>query len=396
MPLLIIAWALILYGIFALFSVSIHESFTTTLNLINKWKMVGDPSNYFYFFKQLVNLVRACGAGFLMYRFPLKNLKNQKFLTVISIVVILFQILVFVPGIWVSLNGARGWLNIPGIPSIQPAEFFKIRYVIFIGRWFIRKRHLLNGFDIMKKYFIVHIIIFFVFLLIPDLGSVLVMGLTGLMMCRYAGVKKRNILRMVGIAIVIGIITLGWLFWFNNSFCTEDYTKIEKPLYCKFTYITRRITAYVDPESDVTGKDSDRQNRQALIAIGGWWFIWQWYGKWLQKFGYIPEAQSDFIFAAFAEETGFLWSLILLSLYSALIWHTLKKIPNQSDEYFKLISIWLISLIIIQMFVNIGVNTKILPNTWLTLPFISYGWTALMTNVIMVVLLHKILYGKES
>jgi len=61
----------------------------------------------------------------------------------------------------------------------------------------------------MKKYFIVHIIIFFVFLLIPDLGSVLVMGLTGLMMCRYAGVKKRNILRMVGIAIVIGIIALG-------------------------------------------------------------------------------------------------------------------------------------------------------------------------------------------
>lgn len=170
--------------------------------------MVGDPSNYFYFFKQLVNLIRACSAGLIMYRFPLKNLKNQKFLTVISIVVILFQILVFVPGIGISLNGARGWLNIPGIPSIQPAEFFKIRYVIFIGRWFIRKRHLLNGFDIMKKYFIVHIIIFFVFLLIPDLGSVLVMGLTGLMMCRYAGVKKRNILRMVGIAIVIGLLAL--------------------------------------------------------------------------------------------------------------------------------------------------------------------------------------------
>lgn len=358
--------------------------------------MVGDPSNYFYFFKQLTNLVWAIGAGFVIYLFPLKALKNHKFLTILSVVILLFQILVFVPGIWVSLNGAKWWLHIPGIPSIQPAEFFKIWYVIFLAWWFVRKKNILQSFDIMKKYFVVHIVIFFVFLLIPDIGSVLVMGLTGLIMCRYIGINHKNIIRMLGIAVAGGWTILMWLFAFNNTLCTADYTKTEKPLYCKFTYITRRIDAYINPNSDVTGKDSDWQNRQALIAIGAGGIIGQWYGKGLQKFGYIPEAQSDFIFAAFAEESWFLWTLILLWLYGALIRYTMKKIPSQNNEYLRLISIWLLWLIIVQVFVNIGVNTKVLPNTWLTLPFISYGGTALMTNVIMIVLLHKILYERNN
>lgn len=396
MPLLIIAGILIIYGLFALFSVSIHESFTTTLKLINKGLMEWDPSNYFYFFKQVINIVRWIGAWLLVYFFPLKNFKNPRFLTVLSIIILLFQFAVFIPGIGISLNGARWWLNIPWLPSIQPSEFFKIGYVIFLARWFIRKKYLLGGIDILKKYFVVHIAIFFVFLLIPDLGSVVVMAITGLIMARYIGVKKRNILWMIGIGSLVWVAGLLGLFSFNNTFCTEDYNKVTKPAYCKFTYITKRVSVYINPSNDQTGKDSDRQNRQALIAIGAGGFFWQWYGKGLQKFWYIPEAQSDFIFAAFAEELWFVNTLILLGLYGALIWYTLIKVPAQRDEHMRLVSIWLLSLIIVQAFVNISVNIKLLPNTGLTLPFISYGWTALMTNIIVIVLLYKILYAKNN
>lgn len=401
MPLIIITWLLLSYGIFALFSVSIHESFTTTLSLINKGKLEWDPSNYFYFFKQLHNLVWAFWVWFIVYIFPLKAFKSNRFLTLLSILILLFQLLVFTP-LGTSLNGARWWLDLPGLPSIQPSEFFKVWYVIFLAWWFVRKRHLLNSFDIMKKYFIVHIIIFFAFLLIPDIGSVLVMAFTGLIMCWYAGVSHENILKMLGIWAVLGMTSLIGLFSFNNTFCIPPWSsnwvqwswtkENPKPWYCKLTYITKRISVFWNSDLDKDDKGTNRQNAQALIAIGGGWTFGKGYWKWLQKFGQIPEAQSDFIFAAFAEESGFLGTLILLGLYAALAWYTIIKIPEQKDEYFKIISVWLISLIMVQMFVNIGVNTRLIPNTWLTLPFISYGGTALMTNIIMVILLYKILY----
>ena len=395
MPLVIVTWLLLLYGILALFSVSVHESFTTTLSLINKWILQWDPSNYFFFFKQIKNFAYVAIVGYIIYLFPLRALKNHKFLAILSITIFIFQILVFTP-LGSKLWGARGWLDLPGLPSIQPSEFFKLGYVLFIAWWFVRKQHLLNSGVILKKFFFMNALLLWIFLLIPDLWSVLVMGLTSLIMCIYAGVSTKNILRMLGIGIGwFGIIA--WIFMgIKSSFCTINPNntngKESLPKICRYTYITRRFEVFLDPEEDTTGRNTSRQNRQAVIAIGWGWFWWKWYGKWLQKFGYIPEAQSDFIFAAFAEETGFWWVIILLWLYSALVYYTVIKIYLVKDNYFKLLSIWLISLLVVEVFVHIGVNIQLLPNTWLTLPFISYGGTSLMTSIIAVVLLYKILY----
>jgi len=111
----------------------------------------------------------------------------------------------------------------------------------------------------------------------------------------------------------------------------------------------------------------------------------------LQKFGYIPEAQSDFVFSAFSEEIGFVGNIVLLSLYFYLAWYVLVHLHRVRNPYLKLIAVGIISLIVVQMFVNLGVNLKIMPNTGLTLPFVSFGGTALMVNVIEIVLLYRIL-----
>jgi cell division protein FtsW len=162
----------------------------------------------------------------------------------------------------------------------------------------------------------------------------------------------------------------------------------------RFAYIQKRFTYFISSSVDPQAKQIWRQNQQALLAIGGGGLLGKWYGKWLQKFWFIPEAQSDFVFAAFSEEIWFLGNMILLSLYLYIAYYFLTRVRNIKDDHAKMVGIGILSLILIQAFVNIWVNIKILPNTGLTLPFISYWGTALMVNFMEMVLLYKILKRK--
>ena len=110
--------------------------------------------------------------------------------------------------------------------------------------------------------------------------------------------------------------------------------------------------------------------------------------------GQLPEAYSDMIFPAFSEEIGFVGNMLLFALYMGLFFTVLKQLSQVRDPQLKTLAIGIISLIIVQVFVHIGVNLEILPNTGLTLPFVSHGGTALMINLIELALLYKILRGK--
>jgi len=284
------------------------------------------------------------------------------------------QLSVFIPGIWVTLNGARWWINLPLLWSLQPAEFFKLWYVLFFASWLIRKRDILNTKQFFSNFIVINILLFFVFLLIPDLGTLLILAMVALVMCRYSGEKLKYIMVMVGGALITALLA-----WSVAGLVSD-----------KFDYIQKRFTYFLNTNVDPQSRDVGWQNQQALIAVGGGGFSGKWYGKGLQKFGYIPEAQSDFIFAAYSEEIGMLGDIVLLGIYLFLAYYFISKLPQVKSEYNKTIWVWIIALIIIQAFVNMWVNLKILPNTGLTLPFISYGGTAMMVNIIEIILLYKI------
>lgn len=376
---IIIAWIILtFFGILSIYSVSIHESFTLTLSMIANGTRHSDPSNYFYFFRQIRNLAIALVMAGITYAIPIRFFQNNKNITIIAVFLMVLQILVFVPGIGIVLNGARGWINIPGLPSIQPAEFFKLWYVLFLGWWLIRKRDKVNTKDFFISFIILNAIFFFIFLLIPDLGTVMILAIVGLIMCRYAGAK---------IKYVIWILfwwLIGWLVAGSIAGMVSD----------RFAYIQKRFTYFLSSSVDPQARQIWWQNQQALLAIGGWGFLGKGYGKWLQKFWYIPEAQSDFVFSAFSEEIGFIGNMFLLAIYLYIGYYFLTRVRHIKDEHKKMIGIGILSLILVQAFVNIWVNVKILPNTWLTLPFISYGGTALMVNFIEMMLLYKILKNK--
>lgn len=378
MPIIIVWILLTAFGLLSMFSVSIHESFTLTLSLIASGKLDGDPSNYFYFFRQLRNIGMGVIMGAITYAIPIRFFQNNKNVTIIAIILMALMIAVFIPGVGVVLNGARGWIDIPWLPSIQPAEFFKLWYVLFLWWWLIRKRDKINTKDFFISFILLNGLLYGVFLLIPDLGTVMILAIVGLIMCRYAGAKIKYVLR----------ITFWWLI---SALVVGSIAGMVSE---RFAYIQKRFTYFISSSVDPQAREIWRQNQQALLAIGGWGLFGKWYGKWLQKFGFIPEAQSDFIFAAFSEEIGFAGNMVLLAMYLYIAYYFLTHLRYVKDDHKKIIGIGILSLILIQAFVNIWVNLKILPNTGLTLPFISYWWTALMVNFMEIVLLYKILKNK--
>ncbi|MCX6822674.1 MAG: FtsW/RodA/SpoVE family cell cycle protein [candidate division SR1 bacterium] len=378
MAIIMIGIALTVIGILAIYSVSIYESFTLTMSLVAKGTMTGDPSNYFYFFRQLRSVGIAVVAAGLIYKLSIKFFQNERNMTILAIVLMVLQISVFIPGIGTTLNGARGWINIPFLPSIQPSELFKLGYVLFLGSWLLRRRSIVNDRKFFVSFIVVNIILFGIFLLIPDLGTVMILGIVGLIMCRYMGAKLKYILRIL----------------FGGLFAGLAAGSILGMVSDRFSYIQQRFTYFISSSVDPQAKQIGWQNQQALLAIGGGGFFGKGYGKGLQKFGYIPEAQSDFVFSALSEEIGFFGNLVILGLYFYLCYYFLSRLYKIKDDYKKMIGVGIVSLIIVQVFVNIGVNTEILPNTGLTLPFLSYGGTALMVNMMEIIILYKIIKNK--
>jgi len=363
-PIIIIWILLTVFWIFAIYSVSIYESFQITLKMVYKATLI-EPSNYFYFLRQLKNLFVWIVIAFLFYKIPLAFI--QKYRNRIFIVTLLVQLLVFTP-IGTEFNGALWWLYIKWIWTFQPSEFFKLGFIIFMSWWFLKKKKVLATIQWFIWFLVVIWIFFFIFLKIPDLGTLLVLWPVALIMYRYVWWRLTYIVALT----VVGLTLWLWIWM-------------------QFDYVKKRLEYFINPEVDISWRWVGWQTQQALTAIWWWGILGKWYWKWLQKFWYIPEAQSDFIFAAFSEEIWFLGNSILLTLYFMMAYFFLKQLPHVKNEYMQTLWVWAISLFMIEVFVNIWVNTKILPLTGLTLPFISFWGTALMANFIELVLLYKIL-----
>ncbi len=375
--LIILLWILLLiFWTFAIYSVSTYESFSLTKKLISIWALQWEPYNNFYFKRHIRNIIVALIVWIVAYKIKFSFFKNQKNSLIIFILIFLFQLAVFLPEpIWSTFNWARWRIKIWWIFTLQPSEFFKLWYVIFLSYRLNKKKEFIKEPSFLIMFIIINIIVLFVFFLIPDFWTVLILAIVWLIMARYAWVKFKYVLWLFILWVIWWWITLS-IFW---SFST------------KFKYIQKRFTYFINSDVDPEKKQIWRQNEQALMAIWWWWFFWQWYQQWSIKLWSLPEAQSDFIFSAYSEEIWFVWDMILLSLYFLLAYTFLINLHKIRDPFVKQIWIWIISLIIIQMFINIWVNLKIMPNTWLTLPWISFWWTALMVNVIEIIFLYKIL-----
>lgn len=254
-----------------------------------------------------------------------------------------------------EIRGVKGWYKI-GPVSIDPIEFTKIILVILLAKYFsirhvemYRFKHiLLSGFYILLP----ALLIFFQ----PDLGSVLILLLLWLGMLIISGIKLRHflILALCGLLILI----LSW------GFALKDYQK-------------ERIISFFIPAEPLGISWSQNQ---AKIAIGSGGILGQGIGAGSQtQYGFLPEPQTDFIFSAIAEEMGLFGILIILFLFSVLIFRIIKIAFEKKGNFPRLFATGLIALLISQIFVHCGMNLGILPIIGIFLPFVSYGGSSLIT-----------------
>lgn len=270
----------------------------------------------------------------------------------ILIICFFLLIVVLIPGIGMVRNGSRSWIGI-GAFSIQPSEFIKLGMIIFLAKYLSEKQKYIT--TIKKGLTPTLGLVFLAFgiiMLQPDLGTGTVMVGTCIIMIFVAGARiiHFSLLGVLGVCAFIALV-------------------LSAP------YRIKRITSFLDPWEDPLG--SGFQIIQSLYAIGPGGLFGLGLGESRQKFFYLPEPQTDFIFAILAEELGFIGGSFVILLFALLLWRGMRIAIGAPDLYGSFLAVGIISMIAIQVMINIGVVTGLMPVTGITLPFLSYGGSSL-------------------
>lgn len=272
---------------------------------------------------------------------------------------ILLIVLLFVLIFGREIRGSSRWIDF-GFFRFQPAEFAKITLAIVLARWFALRQHLVNSWRYVFVTIILALTPFVLVLLEPDLGSAIVLFSVWAGMLLASPINRK----------FLAIFALGFVFVaaFGWAFVLQDYQR-------------QRLEVFLNPELDPQGKGYNV--RQATIAVGSGRILGRGLGKGLQsQLKFLPERQTDFIFAAASEEIGFLGSGALVLLYGFLLFRLITIMQNSKDYLGRYLLMGVFCIFFTHIVVNIGMNMGVMPVTGIPLPFMSYGGSALFVSYI--------------
>jgi len=326
----------------------------------------------FFFKRHLAYLIIAAGAmaaGFFVSPSVWANYGRLWILLAIFLLVI-----VLIPGIGREVNGSRRWLAFAGF-TLQVSELVKVATVVFLAAHLEKHRETLS--DDWREFFklIAVIVVLSILLLMePDFGSAVTLSCTFMALLFLGG----SHIRQFSLVFAAGLLAIGALAY-------------------AAPYRLERLATYMDPWSDPF--NSGYQLIQSLIAFGrGEWFG-VGLGQSVQKMLYLPEAHTDFVFAIFAEEFGFVGVLCLMGLYVLMVLRILqlgKLAIGRKDWYAAFVLIGFGLLLSGQTFINLGVNAGLLPTKGLTLPFVSYGGSSLLVCCAMIGMMLRFSHELQS
>jgi cell division protein FtsW len=323
-------------------------------------------NSFHYPIRQLINI----GIGLLLsigiLRTPLdiwEKIGSKIFLIGLALLVI-----VLIPGLGVKVNGSIRWLSLGGF-RIQVSEVVKFCTVLYMAGYITRHEKNLQESAIgIIKPLLLFSVACVLLLLEPDFGSAVVILMIAMCMMFLGGAKIQQFAVLVGVLAAFAVLLV-----------------VIEP------YRIARVFSFTDPFKDI--RNSGYQLSQALIAFGRGEFLGVGLGNGIQKLFYLPEAHTDFLFSVLAEELGLVGVLIVIGLYTLLIWRAfwIAQLAEQAGHQFSgFVAYGLTIWLGFQSFVNIGVNMGILPTKGLTLPLMSYGGSSMMVMCCAIAVLLRI------
>ena len=340
----------LLFLIILLFFVGLFFSLVST-SLVASDKL--DTNDYSFFFKHLIFILLGITVIFFF------SSLNQDKLFKLSIIIffISFLTLVLVPLIGVEVKGSKRWLDFYVLPRFQPIELVKPFLIISISLILCNQKYK----NIYFKYLLSFLITLSVALLLslqPDIGQVLLVFLSWAILIFISGISIIFLLALFSSI----IFTFIYLIFYVS----------------KFEYIKNRLLSFLDKETGTHNFQSDK----ALESITSGGFFGKGVGEGTLK-NKVPEAHTDYIISVISEEFGVIAIILILLLFLIFIYSVFKKVYLEEEEKTKLILVGCISLILMQAMIHIGVNIRLLPTTGMTLPFISYGGSSIISISIL-------------
>ena len=312
----------------------------------------------------------------LIYKFSLNFLRNKKVLAfVIFIEVILLILSRFITD---TVNGAHGWLTIPGGFSIQPAEYLKVILVWYLALIFSKRQDEIRDYDYqalthnewiprnLNDWRWLTVILIGIVVIMPDLGNATILALTVLVMITVSGVGYRWFTSLLGLVVGTSTLVLGSI-WIIG---VDRVAKI--PV---FGYVAKRFSAFFNPFNDLSGAGHQLANSYYAMSNGGWFGLGL--GNSIEKQGYLPEAHTDFVFAIVIEELGFVGASLILALLFFLILRIILVGIRAKNPFNSMMAIGIGGMILVQTFINIGGISGLIPSTGVTFPFLSQGGNSL-------------------
>jgi len=327
----------------------------------------GDPQSYLK--RHLINLGVALVLGVIATRVNYRWLRA--YTPVLYVASMLLLLVPFVPGLGVTIAGARAWIDVPLGLTIQPSEFAKVSVILMMAALLSERRDIEDepsARDVILSV-IVAAIPTAIILVQNDTGTVLILGAVVIAIIAIAGVPTRWLVGLIGASIlgILAAIQLGLLQ----------------------QYQVERLTSFINPDEDVSA--SSYNANQARIAIGGGGLDGYGLFQGPQTQGnFVPVNESDFIFTVVGEELGFIGSAILIALLAIVLFRAIMTAWKADDMYGRLVASGIAAWFAFQMFENIGMTLGIMPITGIPLPFVSAGGTSMMATWIAVGLLQTV------
>jgi len=320
-------------------------SFSSTTSVMSE-KM--NKQTYFFFIRHLIFVSVS-----LLLIFMISIQEKNKLIKVLTYLFIILTALLFLTLIvGVEIKGSRRWIDFDPLPRFQPVELLKPLFIIFVAKIIVLNEKK----DVYIRYFYSLIILLLIVTILinqPDLGQTLLLTLTWITMIFVSGFN----MIILSILSLVFVIIIALLIFFLPE---------------KFGYVFLRIKTFLDPKAG-----DNFQSQKALEAIKQGGLTGQGMGEGILK-DKVPDAYTDYMIAVISEEFGAIIVLFIVIIFLLIGYKVLNKVFSGNDEFLKLTLVGLVSLLIIQTFIHIGVNSRLFPTTGMTLPFLSYGGSSLI------------------